>query len=386
LEWLHGLVESLGAQAKFDEARNVCDQMQMEAVAAHDELAEARTWNALAFLNERQGRNRESIQAAERAIEVSARAGPEGRREQSRALYLKGWAQYRLADAGEVLAIAGKSLELARQLGDKTAMALSCKLYGVAHLQLCHYAEADRYFHEGLTMAREIGDLRTVAAMWSNRGEIARARSDYATAAGLYAEAVTISREIGARESEMIYLANLHAAQLGMGRCAEAEAGLRELLVPAANVRMLNLAEVCVLLSEACLLQGKIDEAAALARQAQAAAESSHDLLINADAGRMRGRAAAAAALLPATVREANRCFQKSLDLCRQIQSSGGQARTLVAWADLDIRGGNIPVARRRLEAARAAYLGLGVEVEAMRIDERLSCLEPGTPTPPQAT
>jgi len=263
MEWFEGLTDCLGAQARFGEAIEACAGLRALAEKLGDKIAQARAWNGLAFLEERRGDNRASVQAAERASNFAAEAGESeaARRELLKAFHLKGWAFYRLGDAPAVLALAEQTQQLSQQLKDRRGLATSFKLHGVAHLQLGHFNEADRYFEQGLALSQELGDRRTAAAMWSNRGETARLRGNYHAAAELYIKALTIAREIGHRESELIYLNNLCGARLGLDQFAQAEADLRQILLLTGAAKSGQLSETHRFLSEAFLGQNKITEA-----------------------------------------------------------------------------------------------------------------------------
>jgi class 3 adenylate cyclase/tetratricopeptide (TPR) repeat protein len=363
LDWFGGVAEALGALADFDRAREAYLHMRDAAAAAGATVEEARSWNGLAFLHERQGGNLESIEAANRAIELSRRGGLAGCSEQLRALYLKGWAYYRLADAEQVLSLAEQSAELASQLGDRAAMARGFKLHGVAHLQLSHYDEADRYFQKGLELAQETGDLRTAAAMWSNRGETARARGDFESAVALYEKAIAISREIGARESELIYLVNLSAARVGLSQFAQAEADLRALIAPVATAQSFDLSEIYAQLSEACREQGNLVEALESARRALELAKATGNSLLIAEAWRTLGRAltsvpSAVGNCLPCPD-DPDSCFQESLRLYQLIGARGEKARTLRLWAEFDLTRQRGEEARRKLTEARSSFMEL---------------------------
>src|SRR5258708_11778076 len=150
IEWLEGLGDMLGAQALFAEATDVYENLRRLAEDDRDGMAEARAWNGLSFLNERQGKNRPSIECAERAEAVARQTGEAGRKEIIRAMHLKGWALYRLGDAETVLQLAGQTLKLCEECNDRQSLPTSLKMLGGAHLQLGHYRPARQYFEEGL--------------------------------------------------------------------------------------------------------------------------------------------------------------------------------------------------------------------------------------------
>lgn len=382
LEWLEGLGESLGAQARFTEAIETFSRMRGLAEQLGDPLAQTRAWNGLAFLQERRGDNHASIKAAEQAEGLARSLGEIGRRERIRALHFRGWAWYRLAELDAVLALAEETLELCNASGDRQGLATSFKLRGVVHLQRGDCREADRYFEKGLGICRELGDRRNAAAMWNNLGESARLRGDFSTAVEFYQKALAISRQIGSRESELIYLTNLNGARLGLPEFSQAEAGLRELIPVAVTRKSSVLSEAFSFLSEACLGQGNFVEALHAARQSLAYAQESGNELDLAIAWRVLGRSTANskpgpeadghAPLLGLPAGGPSGCFTQSLRLFKKMKAKAEQARTLRACAEFELQEGRTVTARRSAETARRIFLRLDMGAEADRTDALL--------------
>jgi class 3 adenylate cyclase/tetratricopeptide (TPR) repeat protein len=382
LDWLEGLGESLGAQARFAEAIESFSQMRGLAERLGDPLAQTRAWNGLAFLEERRGDNHASLEAARQAEELARGLGESGRRERIRALHFKGWAWYRLTELDAVLALADETLELCTASGDRQSLATSFKLRGVVHLQRGDCREADRYFEQGLVLCRELGDRRNAAAMWNNLGESARLRGDFSTAVEFYQKALAISRQIGSRESELIYLTNLNGARLGLPEFAEAEAGLRELIPLAIARKSSVLSEAFSFLSEACLGQDKLADALQAAQRSLALAKESGNELDLAIAWRVLGRAAAKMnnrsevagdkTLEGLAATNPSACFTHSLRLFKKMKAKAEQARTLRACAEFETHEGQTTKARRSAETARRIFARLNMGSEVERTDALL--------------
>jgi predicted ATPase/class 3 adenylate cyclase len=373
LEWSEGLIEVLGAQARFDEALEVCSKLQVLAETLSDSMCQARAWVAAAFLQERLGKNRASIECADRAEAFARQAGAAGQPELIKALHLKGWAYYRLGDAPAVLALADQTRRICTESGNRLGLATTCKLYGVAHLQLGHFEQADKFFQEGLALCEQSGDRRNAAAMFSNLGESARSRGDYEAAAELYEKALGIARQIGHRESEIIYLTNLGGARLGLGQVKPAEAELRE-AIALAGPKFCSLAETYSLLGQACLGQDKLPEAFEAARHALALAQEAENDLNIGLAWRTLGLVTAASGAtggptLNGAPADPRACFAQSLRVLEAIRAEGEQAHTLRAWADFELRHGSAEEGCRKSEAARVLFARLGAEAEAARLD-----------------
>jgi class 3 adenylate cyclase/tetratricopeptide (TPR) repeat protein len=380
LEWQEGLVESLGAQARHAEALDACNVVRNMAQQLSDPVAEACAWNGMAYLHERRGDNRASVECAEQAESHALKDPASGQAERIRALLIKGWAFYRLGDVSAVLDLGGKVLELCTQQGDRRSSATSLKLLGVAHLQLGHYLKADRFFEQGLALFGELGDQRNIAAMWSNRGETARASGDYESAVGLYEKALTIARQIGHRDSEFIYLTNLSGARLGIQQFEQAEIDLRQVISQTTAPNSSVLPEACTYLSEACLGQGRLSEAIKMAQKAINLAQESESPLYLGEAWRAMGRIGAAVSkhryqttcagvVTDLTTTDPVHCFAESLRVFHRVKAAGEKARTLRAWAEYELQQGDREPARKKLLEARNTFQHLGAVHEVTITD-----------------
>jgi class 3 adenylate cyclase/tetratricopeptide (TPR) repeat protein len=377
LEWQEGLVEALGAQARFEEGVQACIAQRQMAEAAGDSAAQARAWNNLAYLKEREGKNRASVECAERAEALAREAGEAGKGERIRALLLKGWASYRLSDAAAVLALGDEARRLCLDCGNRSGLATSHKLHGVAHLQLGHFGEADRFFQDGLVLYQELGDRRNMAAMLSNLGESARMRGNYVAAEALYEQALAEVRRIGHRDSEVIYLTNLSAARLGLEKFALAESEALEAIRLTDGTNFCVLSEAYSFLSEARLGQGRHVEARADAQRALAAARDSENDLDLGTAWRALGRVAVAlnpdGAVSGAECAQSERvplaedCFAEGLRVFEKINAAGEQACTFRYWAEYECRRGRHEDARRLGQTALGIFEQLGAEPEVAR-------------------
>lgn len=370
LEWLAGLAEVLGAQARFNEALEICNQFRALAESLGDTVMQARAFNGLAFLQERLGRNRASIEYAEHAEALARVAGDPGKPEWVRSLLLKGWAYYRLSDAAAVLALGEQAQKLCKEFGNFSGLATSLKLLGVAHLQLGHFLEADHFFEQGLAIYEDLDDRRNSAAMLSNLGESARARADYHRAEGLYERALNAVRQIGHRESEAIYLSNLSAARIGLQKYQQVEADAREALALVEGSNFCAHSETYAFLSQACLGQGKLREALETANRAlNLARETENDLDLGI-AWRTLGEVLSAWNNDPGAgpngplnemCSEPEACFQESHRIFAKINAEGEAARTLRAWAEFDLQNDRQQEGQRKLADAQAIFRRIGI-------------------------
>ncbi len=378
MEWQEGLSEALGAQARFAEALEACSGLKQLAEELGDVVGQARAWNGMAYLNERIGRNRVSVDCAERAEALARRGGANGRGELIRALLLKGWAFYRLSDAQAVLALADQTRELCTELGNRAGLATSHKLHGVAHLQLGHFGEADNFFKKGHELYEELGDRRNTAAMCSNLGESARLRGDYAAAEQLYLQALAGVRQIGNRDSEAIYLSNLAGARLGLGKFAQVESDAREAIALVGGPTSCTLSAAYSFLSEACLAQGKFAEALEAAENALRLAKESESDFDLGNAWRTLGLVAGAQNCTTRPVMaDPRECFVESARVFDKIAAEGDKARTLKVWAEYELLQGDKHTAHEKSSEALRIFRRLGMQAEAVEAENLLQVAAP---------
>jgi predicted ATPase/class 3 adenylate cyclase len=380
LEWQEGLGETLAAQARFGEALKAYSDMRLLAETLGDLRTQARAWNGIAFLHERCGKNRASVESAERAERLATQADECSPQERTRALFLKGWALYRLGDAPAVLELAEQTLKAYTDCGDQRGIVTSYKLFGVAHLHLGQFQEADSYFQKGLALCRQIADRRNAGAMWSNLGESARLRGNYKAAAEYYQKALAIVREIGNRDSERIYLNNLSGALIGLHKFAQAETNLRKVITQTSAPNYCTLSESYRFLSEACLGQKKFSEALDSAQRALTLAQESQSSFDLGGAWRALGRAAAKIKAqsdqdraiegsLCSPVPDPAECFSESLRVFKEINAEAEQGRTLRAWASFEQEQGRPVEGLEKSCAAQSIFQRLQMPSAAERPD-----------------
>jgi class 3 adenylate cyclase/tetratricopeptide (TPR) repeat protein len=363
-----GLGEMLRVQARFAEATAAFYAMIAAAQLADDGAAKARAWLGLTRLQDNQSELRASLESAARAEEAAQAAGAPA--ELARAVFARGWANYRLGEGEAALALGERSLALSTALGDQSEIALSLNLLGAAHDMLGHLEEARQCTERALALNRESGSLLDVASSLNNLGASARARGDYEAARAYYEEALDIASKIAFRWGEMSYRASLGGTWVGLGDYAAAERLLRQVIdLPEAS-RWVGLAAAYRFLAEACLGQGHTEAALAAARRAlDLAQDQAHREHIGA-AWRVLGLVAARLpAPLPLGPRlyNAPACFSESLRIFTEMGAEGEQARTLRAWAWYALAQGD-PEGEKLWEEAWLIFTRLGMDLEAQRM------------------
>lgn len=374
------LGEVLWVQARFTEAVEAYTAMRSLAEAGNDEMAQARAWNGLALVQEKQGDYRAMLDSARRA-EVHARASCDGSSvnasaELAFALARQGWAFYRFGDAAAVMTLSEEALALTTELGEtaRRERANSLRLLGVAHQISGHFEQAYFYKEQALALLRELGDRQGVALMLNSLGVTSDLRGDFATALTRTEEALAIAREIGDRSGELTYLGNLGAARIGLEDYVAAEKDLREVIEMAGEAEYFGLAGIYRPLAEAYLGQGKIAEALEAATRSLALGQETGNQEYIGSAWRTLGMVAARSSdsiTVNANSCDAGACFVESLRVFTEMGAEAERARTLREWARDELRRGEQMRGRELWHEAQEIFARLGMDLEVERMMTR---------------
>jgi class 3 adenylate cyclase/tetratricopeptide (TPR) repeat protein len=369
-----GLGEMLLWQARYAEAVDVYTSMQVAAEAARNRVAQARAWNGLSRTQDAQGDYSTALESAGHAERIAGNAGAAGRIELTRALFRKGWCLYRLGDTEAALALGEQALTLSTRFDARREMADSLNLLGGVHTVLGHQGDAAHYNSRAVTLYRELGDQEGIGAMLNHLGEHARLRGDYGAAIALYQEALKIAYETGNRNNEMAFLSNLCGARTGLGEYHVAEYDLRQIIRWAEIAGQGGwLSDTYRFLAQACLGQGKTEEALAAARRALAVGQKVKAPPLIGGAWRTLGVALGRAAepiIIDGGQWDAEACFAESAQIFTKMDAEGELARTLRAWAEHEIEQGNHARGETMWQEARGLFARLGMEMEASRMAE----------------
>ena len=258
--------------SRFDDAIDAYEKMRAAAAASGDKVAEARAWNGRGFIEQRKGDYQGLLASAERAEELAAQAGdaleasdrarPRLGAHERRLLPSRGGA--RAGGARDARAGAGH----VSGRGGPPRKGAQLEALGMANQVAGRFEEAQSRKEEALAIFRRMGDHQTVGMMLNSLGETLRLKGDYAAARDRYQEALSIARETGHRPEQILCLSNLAGARLGLGEYEEAERLLREAIDLAGSAGYHVLPEAYRFLAEACLGQGRNDEALEAARLA----------------------------------------------------------------------------------------------------------------------
>lgn len=375
VEVYEGLGEVLAAQARYAEAIEIYTAMRQAAESTGDSRTQSRAWYGLAMTQGNQGDHHAALSSAAQAEAAAQAAGATV--ELAMALLMKGRGLFRLGDLEAALAMGEQMWKLTIEAGERRLMARSLNLLGAAHNMLGHYAEAERYFEQALRVGNELGDRRQVMDLLNNLGVIAEARGDYRTAFRCYQDALHIAREIGDRDGEMVFLSNRGGAGIGLEAFEAAEADLRQVIEMAGPSGAGGLSDTFRFLAEACLGQGKVEEALVAAQQALTLGQSIQEPAFVAAAWRALGRVAASMQRAIAIedrqagqpqMYDAPACFTESLHICSDMGMEGERARTLRAWASYELDRGDLRRGAAMWQEAREIFVRIGADLEAQQM------------------
>jgi predicted ATPase/serine/threonine protein kinase len=116
-----------------------------------------------------------------------------------RAVFSSGVLACEQADYASADPLFREALDIARQLGDKRAIAVSLNALGVNDRNRGKAATAHSLFEESLLLWRELGDQKAAARSLSNLANVFKSQGDYARARALHAECLSIFSGLGDR-------------------------------------------------------------------------------------------------------------------------------------------------------------------------------------------
>lgn len=126
----------------------------------------------------------------------------------------------------------GEALPIARELGDKAALADALRVLGVIAENQGDVSVARTCFEESLAVARDHGDPVALARALNTMGESCRAEGDLDAAEAYYSESISIFRRLESPDNTSIGLTNLSMLFVARGASGRA----REMLLEAQSI------------------------------------------------------------------------------------------------------------------------------------------------------
>ncbi|WP_211341514.1 AfsR/SARP family transcriptional regulator [Myceligenerans xiligouense] len=137
-------------------------------------------------------------------------------------------AGWKLGRVDESLQAATEAHRLAIRVGDRGIEAHSGLIIGLLMTNFGQYDEALPTLGRAIALAREIPNRRTEAECLTTLSTLHERQGRYDAAAAFAREAITASRAIGYQDNELVALADLALAQIGLASWAEARRTLEQ--------------------------------------------------------------------------------------------------------------------------------------------------------------
>jgi predicted ATPase/class 3 adenylate cyclase len=191
-----------------------------------------------------------------------------------KALFAAGWQTYYMGRYQEASGYLEESLSIARELNDRTMIAVVLQPLGMTSLGRRESANARQYLEEALVLARENGNKHQIVAALNALGQLTRLEGQLDQAEALYADVLALAREQGDRESIAFALLNLAMASIGRQRTEHVRETLLEVLEVAEEIGSMPAGQSVLEVSAGLSVLDKDWERAALffgAAEAQAA-------------------------------------------------------------------------------------------------------------------
>lgn len=367
-----GLGEALLRETHYDQAANAYQSMREAAVEMDNFPAIARSWLGVCKVQDRLGQHMEAIESAEHALKAAESADAD--EILVSAVLEKGAAMYRMGEAKSALSLGEKALSLSKELKERFLQARSLNLLGQINDMLGDYQQAQAHKEDALSLFEKEKDYR--ARWWTrsvllNMANTISLRGEYQQAIELYQEALDTEVEVSDPDWEWICRFNMAWARIEKGDYAEAEMNLRDILAEADSSGWFGLSMINAYLANACLKQGRLEDALPAAIAAVTLAKESGAQVFLGAAWRILGRVAAAKdhpIRMGDEVLDARSCFGNSLEIIDEIQAEPEKARTLRSWGRYEMTAGDHQQGRAMWEEARDIFnlLGVTAEVEAM--------------------
>jgi DNA-binding SARP family transcriptional activator/tetratricopeptide (TPR) repeat protein len=168
----------------------------LELYQADDDLVgQGHVQHFLAWLLERQERNAEAQEYAERALELFSLAGHAVG--EAKSLNAVGWFHALAGDYGTAIGYCEKALDLQRKLGDDVAAAQTWHSIGYAHDRLGDHGKAIECYESAIVLYQQGGHRYGEALMLRSLGESYRDSGDTEAARAAWRHAIEIYDQLG---------------------------------------------------------------------------------------------------------------------------------------------------------------------------------------------
>ena len=274
-----------------------------------------------------------------------------------------------------------EALRLSEYLGDDGARARFLHHLGNVHTERGEFRQAVATMRDALDLARRAGDERTVAQVLMSNGVICAQRGDHDDAIALWSEALAMAREVGDATMEGMLLNNLGEVRLLRGDLDGGKTHLDQaiaLFERTGNRR--GLSEALRNLSSVCAQQARLDRAL---EHGLRALEEAEEVGLRGLAGLAHRNLGEIYSRTPYDdtpdrehrINAARRHFGEAVNDLAEVGLEAELGRALLAAGAFLLELGEEPVARERLEQARALFERLDLKARREQAEKLLQAL-----------
>ena len=360
----------------YDEFSAAYKKMLTTSTGLGDCQSQAKAWLAIGTVWDRQGDHSRALECAEKALTLAE--DNDCQIEMAEAVLLKGQSCYRMGNVEEAGVFIKEALDRCHKGADLFTQSRCLSLMGLIQDDLGEFDQAREYKEEALAVTEKIegnGIKGWRGTIYMNLANTANLRGSFREAVDLYQKSLDIFHETKNQDMVIPCLVNMSAAKSGLGDYQQAEKDLRKVLDLTSNYEWMGKSIANFLLAEACLSQGKMEEAYQAALVALEHAENTGAQQALGAACRVLGKAASTLKReieLDGKLHTPRACFQHSEQIYADLGADAERAHTLKAWAEHERENGNKKEADSMWEEAKAIFqrLEMGAEVEMMECSE----------------
>jgi tetratricopeptide (TPR) repeat protein len=250
-----------------------------------------------------------------------------------------------------------RALDIRRRLNDQRSVALSLANIGRVHCDSGNFKDAIGHFRESLDLRRDIRDMTGVVQSLCALGDVHVEDQGYEVALPLFEEAHRIALEVGDKLAQAEVLSHLGECKSAMGRGEDAVQNLRRAIELATGLGdRVALSECYRRLAEVHLRLGKADDAHDEAERALHISQAVGSRVHAGHAHRVIAEALSERARSPEDDSQAEKHFEKAIDILGSMQNQLDLARVYRGFAKFRERSGMSGEAARLRRQADAIY------------------------------
>jgi tetratricopeptide (TPR) repeat protein len=215
-ELVQNLTETLHRWGLIELVRNLNKETSETATGT----VKAAALHHLGMIHQDQGRYEEAVKLYEESLKLAKELG--NKSGIAITLHQLGMIHQDQGRYEEAVKLYEESLKLAKELGNKSGIAITLHQLGNVHYAQGRYEEAVKLYEESLKLAKELGNKSGIAITLHQLGNVPYAQGRYEEAVKLYEESLKLEKELGNKSGIAITLGQLGRIFQAQGNCKEA--------------------------------------------------------------------------------------------------------------------------------------------------------------------